>query len=115
MRICPSAPCAPRSYLVDVRNTYVTYQCIDNTHIFEGYVYLTKQTDDASSAPRQAGDEIQTGVPQIEVTPEMVDAGVSAILRWEESADYSYERVVRSIFLEMLSKLPSLHQSRQRK
>ena len=29
--------------------------------------------------PRQAGDAKTTGVPQIEVTPEMIQAGMSAI------------------------------------
>ena len=36
-----------------------------------------------------------------EVTPEMIEAGVSEWLRWQESDDYSARNLVRTVYLAM--------------
>ena len=50
----------------------------------------------------QAGDK-KTGVPQIEVTPEMIEAGVKAYWdSWGHHAeDSDLRQVVRTIFVQM--------------
>ena len=38
---------------------------------------------------------------EIEITPEMIEAGVSEWLRWQESDDYSARNLVRTVYLAM--------------
>lgn len=47
-----------------------------------------------NDTPRQAGAEIQ-------VTPEMVEAGVSVLKEWQESDDWDYRAFVTRIYRVM--------------
>lgn len=46
-------------------------------------MYVTKQTNTDKESPRDRPDS-DSGVPQIEVTPEMIDAGASVFSEWVE-------------------------------
>jgi hypothetical protein len=63
--------------------------------------------DKAHSEPLEAGrvtGQPQTGVPQIEVTPEMIEAGVAVYLEWcpdSGAGDVTDQKMVAEIFSAM--------------
>jgi hypothetical protein len=74
-----------------------------------GSVYVTKQGDADNVGSREPIPECKSGASRIEVTPEMLSAGVSVL--WASGAVLeqldSDELLVRDIFLAMLGCLPS--------
>ena len=58
-------------------------------------IYMTKHPNQSNDSPRQAGAEIA----EVQVTPEMIEAGVSALqdLEGEASKAYLAEAVYRAM------------------
>ncbi len=67
-------------------------------------MYFTKVTAMCKNDDRQSGDK-ETGVSQIEVTPEMLSAGWDALLSWD-SRDYPDLAMVVDVFEAMILAAP---------
>ena len=61
---------------------------------------------------RQAGDEKKEGVPQIEVTPEMIEAGIQVYLEWCPNSGTG-DRVDRKMIVEIFGAMVCANPTRQ--
>jgi hypothetical protein len=63
---------------------------------------LTQQVDSPTPSPRQAGEE-STGVPHIEVTPEMIEDGV--LTAREHCLGAPLADLVTNVYIAMVSEV----------